>query len=56
MAEVECDHGKLFLLVGFMMSNLSAKARGVVALCSGRGAVDQWIEEGQYTLNWTRLS
>jgi hypothetical protein len=23
---------------------------------NGRGTADQWIKEGKYTLNWTRLS
>ena len=51
MAEVEWHCGELFPPVGSIMSNLSAKAKGVVALCSGRGTVEQWIKEGEYALN-----
>jgi hypothetical protein len=35
---------------------MSAKAEGVVHFYNGRGIAEQWIKEGKYALNWTRLS
>tara|TARA_B100000809_G_scaffold247796_1_gene277211 strand:- start:39 stop:377 length:339 start_codon:yes stop_codon:yes gene_type:complete len=29
---------------------------GIVNFCNGRGTAEQWIKEGKYALNWTRLS
>jgi hypothetical protein len=42
--------------VGFIVTNLSTKAKGVVNFYNGRGTAEQWIKEGKYALNWTRLS
>ncbi len=42
--------------VGFIVTNMSAQARGVVHFYNGRGTAEQWIKEGKYALNWTRLS
>jgi len=42
--------------VGFIVTNLSAKPEGVVHFYNGRGTAEQWIKEGKYALNWTRLS
>jgi hypothetical protein len=47
---------ELFPRVGFIVTNLSAKAKGVVHFYNGWGAAEQWIKEGKYALNWTRLS
>ena len=38
------------------MTNRSAQAQGVVHFYNGRGPAEQWIKEGKYALNWTRLS
>ena len=38
------------------MTNMSAKDEGVVHFYNGRGTAEQWIKEGKYALNWTRLS
>ena len=38
------------------MTNMSAKAEGVVRFYNKRGIAEQWIKEGKYALNWTRLS
>ena len=38
------------------MTNLSAKPEGVVHFYNRRGTAEQWIKEGKYALNWTRLS
>ena len=53
---MEWHRGELFPLVGFIVTNLSAKANGVVHFYNGRGTAEQWIKEGKYSLNWTRLS
>jgi hypothetical protein len=29
---------------------------GIVRFYNGRGTAEQWIKEGKYALNWTRLS
>ncbi|MDH4220913.1 MAG: IS1380 family transposase [Candidatus Aminicenantes bacterium] len=56
VAKVEWHSGDLFSRVGFIMTNMSAKAKGVVRFYNGRGIAEQWIKEGKYALNWTRLS
>ena len=38
------------------MTNMSARAQGVVHFYNRRGTAEQWIKEGKYALNWTRLS
>ena len=35
---------------------MSARPESVVHFYNGRGTAEQWIEEGDYALNWTRLS
>ena len=56
VAKVEWHRGELFPRVGFIVTNLSAKPEGVVHFYNGRGTAEQWIKEGKYALNWTRLS
>ncbi len=56
IAKVEWHQGELFPRVGFIVTNMSAKAKGVVHFYNGRGTAEQWIKEGKYALNWTRLS
>jgi hypothetical protein len=56
VAKVEWHRGELFPRVGFIVTNLSARAKGVVHFYNGRGTAEQWIKEGKYALNWTRLS
>jgi len=56
VAKVEWHRGELFPRVGFIVTNLSAKAKGIVHFYNGRGTAEQWIKEGKYALNWTRLS
>jgi len=55
-AKVEWHQGELFPRVGFVVTNLSAKPEGVVHFYNRRGTAEQWIKEGKYALNWTRLS
>jgi len=56
VAKVEWHQGELFPRVGFIVTNLSTGAKGVVHFYNGRGTAEQWIKEGKYALNWTRLS
>jgi len=56
VAKVEWHRGELFPRVGFVVTNLSAKHEGVVHFYNRRGTAEQWIKEGKYALNWTRLS
>jgi len=56
VAKVEWYSGDLFPRVGFIVTNMSAKAVGVVQFYNRRGIAEQWIKEGKYALNWTRLS
>jgi len=56
VAKVEWYQGDLFPRVGFVVTNMSARARGVVHFYNGYGTAEQWIKEGKYALNWTRLS
>jgi hypothetical protein len=56
VAKVEWHRGELFPRVGFVVTNLSVKPEGVVHFYNRRGTAEQWIKEGKYALNWTRLS
>lgn len=56
VAKVEWHEGELFPRVGFIVTTMSAQAKGVVHFYNGRGTAEQWIKEGKYALNWTRLS
>ena len=56
MTKVEWHQGELFPRVGFIVTNLSYPARGIVNFHNGRGTAEQWIKEGKYALNCTRLS
>ena len=53
---MEWHQGELFPRVGFVVTNLSLPAVGVTHFYNGRGTAEQWIKEGKYALNWTRLS
>ena len=56
VAKVEWHAGELFPRVGFIVTNLTANPEGVVKYYNGRGTAEQWIKEGKYALEWTRLS
>ena len=53
---MEWHQGELFPRVGFIVTNMTAGPEGVVRFYNGRGTAEQWIKEGKYALNWTRLS
>ena len=56
VAKVEWHRGELFPRVAFIVTNMTAGPEGVVRFYNGRGTAEQWIKEGKYALNWTRLS
>ena len=56
IAKVGWHQGELFPRVGFIVTNMSAGPEGVVHFYNARGTAEQWIKEGKYALNWTRLS
>ena len=56
VAKVEWHAGELFPRVGFIVTNLRWKSSSVVKFYNKRGTAEQWIKEGKYALNWTRLS
>jgi hypothetical protein len=56
VAKIEWHQGELFPRVGFIVTNLSYPPKGIVRFYNGRGTTEQWIKEGKYALNWTRLS
>ena len=56
VAKVEWHQGELFPRVGFVVTNMRAQPQQVVRFYNGRGTAEQWIKEGKYALDWTRLS
>ena len=53
---MEWHSGELFPRVGFIVTNLSKKAKNVVRFYNQRGNCERFIKEGKYALSWTRLS
>jgi hypothetical protein len=56
VAKVEWHRGELLPRWGFIVTNLGYPPKGVTRFYNGRGTAEQWIKEGKYALNWTRLS
>jgi hypothetical protein len=56
IAKIEWYAGELFPRVNFIVTNLRWKSSNVVKFYNKRGTAEQWIKEGKYALNWTRLS
>ncbi len=56
VAKVEWHCDELFPRVSFIVTNLRWKSSNVVKFYNKRGTAEQWIKEGKYALNWTRLS
>jgi len=56
VAKIEHHRGELFPRVGFIVTNLKWSEKAVVKFYNRRGTCEQWIKEGKYALNWTRLS
>ncbi len=56
IAKIEWHAGELFPRVNFVVTNLRWRSSNVVKFYNKRGTAEQWIKEGKYALNWTRLS
>jgi len=56
VAKIEWHAEELFPRIGFIVTNLRWKHSNVVKFYNKRGTAEQWIKEGKYALNWTRLS
>ncbi len=56
IVKIEQYPGELFPRVGFIVTNLKWCDKKVVKFYNKRGTCEQWIKEGKYALNWTRLS
>jgi len=56
VAKIEWHAGELFPSVNYIATNLRWKSSNVVKFYNKRGTAEQWIKEGKYALNWTRLS
>jgi hypothetical protein len=56
VAKVGWHRGELLPRCSFIVTNLGYPTIGIVRFYNGRGTVEQWIKEGKYALNWTRLS
>ena len=56
VVKIEHHKGELFPRIGYIVTSLSWDDRRVVKFYNKRGTCEQWIKEGKYALNWTRLS
>jgi hypothetical protein len=56
VAKVSWFPDRLFPALGFIVTNLNWAPRRVTHFYNQRGTAEQWIKEGKYALNWTRLS
>jgi len=56
VAKIEWHASELFPRIGYIVTNLRWKSINVVKFYNKRGTAEQWIKEGKYALNWTRLS
>jgi len=56
VAKIEQYPDELFPRVGFIVTILKWCDKKVVKFYNKRGTCEQWIKEGKYALNWTKLS
>jgi hypothetical protein len=56
VAKIEWHAGEFFPRVGFIVTNRTDPAQGVVRFYNGRGTCEQGIKAGKYALEWMRLS
>jgi hypothetical protein len=56
VAKVEWHAGELFPRVGFLVTNLTWRAKKVIRFYNRRGTAGQWIKEGKNAVKWTKLS
>ena len=56
VAKIEWHCDELLPRIGFLVTNLNWRCKKVVKFYNHRGTAEQYIKEGKYALNWTRLS
>jgi hypothetical protein len=56
VSKIEWHAGELFPRVGFIVTNRTDPAKGIVRFHNGRGTCEQWIKEGKHAVEWMRLS
>ena len=56
VAKIEHHPGEFFPRIGYIVTSLNWTNKRVVKFYNKRGTCEQWIKEGKYALNWTRLS
>lgn len=56
IAKIEQYPDELFPRVSFIVTNLKWRNKKVIKFYNQRGSCEQWIKEGKYALNWTKLS
>jgi len=56
IGKIQWHQSELFPRVNFVVTNLTWSPKKVVAFYNKRGLAEQWIKEGKYAVNWTRLS
>ena len=56
IVKIEHHQGELFPRIGYIVTSLKWNNKRVVKFYNKRGTCEQWIKEGKYALNWTRLS
>jgi hypothetical protein len=56
VVKIEYPPDEIFPRVGFIVTSLKWCDKKVVKFYNKRGTCEQWIKEGKYALNWTRLS
>ena len=56
IAKIEQYPDELFPRVSFIVTSLRWQDKKVVKFYNKRGTCEQWIKEGKYALNWTKLS
>ena len=56
VSKIEWHAGELFPRVGFIVTNRTDPAQGVVRFYHGRGTCEQWIKAGKHAVEWMRLS
>ena len=56
VVKIEHHPGEFFPRVGYIVTSLNWINKRIVKFYNKRGTCEQWIKEGKYALNWTRLS
>ena len=56
VVKIEHHQEELFPRIGYIVTSLKWDNKKVVKFYNKRGTCEQWIKEGKYALNWTRLS